>query len=61
MTSSTGINSLVTEKLNSSEILPHRYASIFQRIRVLDSTTFQLPELLLLCIKVQEVVAIQLA
>jgi hypothetical protein len=36
--------SLFTQKLYSSKILPHRYATRFQRIRILDSTTFQLPD-----------------
>lgn len=36
--------SLLTQKLYNSHVLPHRYASQFQRIRILDSTTFQLPD-----------------
>jgi hypothetical protein len=35
---------LLTQKMNVSSLLPHQYASCFQRIRVLDSTTFQLPD-----------------
>lgn len=35
---------LLSQKLNTSQILSHRYASLFQRIRILDSTTFQLPD-----------------
>ncbi|MDQ0884600.1 hypothetical protein QFZ73_005739 [Peribacillus sp. V2I11] len=37
--------SLLTQKLYASQALPHRYASQFQRIRNLDSTTFQLPDM----------------
>lgn len=33
-----------TQKLYSSKILPYRYATRFHRIRILDSTTFQLPD-----------------
>ena len=36
--------SLLTQKLYTSQVLPHRYTSKFQRIRILDSTTFQLPD-----------------
>lgn len=36
--------SLFTQKLYSSNILPHCYATRFQRIRIMDSTTFQLPD-----------------
>jgi hypothetical protein len=35
---------LLAQKMNASNMLPHEYASCFQRIRVLDSTTFQLPD-----------------
>lgn len=36
---------LLAQKMNRSGMLPHHYASHFQRIRVLDSTTFQLPDM----------------
>jgi hypothetical protein len=36
--------SLLTQKLFTSQVLPYRYAAQFQRIRILDSTTFQLPD-----------------
>ncbi|MGE6720584.1 IS4 family transposase [Peribacillus frigoritolerans] len=36
--------SLLTQKIQTSQALSHRYASQFQRIRILDSTTFQLPD-----------------
>jgi hypothetical protein len=35
---------LLAQKINESGMLPHHYASCFQRIRVLDSTTFQFPD-----------------
>ncbi|MFC0273972.1 IS4 family transposase [Metabacillus herbersteinensis] len=38
------LTSLLTQKLYTSQVLPHRYTSNFQRIRILDSTTFQLPD-----------------
>lgn len=37
--------SLLTQKLYNSQSLSHRYATRFQRIRILDSTTFQLPDI----------------
>jgi hypothetical protein len=36
--------SLLTQKLYTSQALTHRYVTQFQRIRFLDSTTFQLPD-----------------
>ncbi|MGX9933661.1 IS4 family transposase [Virgibacillus salarius] len=36
--------SLLTHKLFTSQTLSYRYASHFHRIRILDSTTFQLPD-----------------
>jgi hypothetical protein len=36
---------LLVQKMNVSGRLPHHYSSCFQRIRVLDSTTFQLPDM----------------
>jgi hypothetical protein len=36
--------SLLIQKIQTSQALSHRYASQFQRIRILDSTTFQLPD-----------------
>lgn len=36
--------SLLTQKLYTAQMLPHGYTSQFQRIRILDSTTFQLPD-----------------
>ncbi|MDT9027466.1 IS4 family transposase [Rossellomorea yichunensis] len=38
------LTSLLTQKLFTSQTLPHRYVDQFQRIRILDSTTFQLPD-----------------
>jgi hypothetical protein len=35
---------LLAQKMNASGMLPHHYTSCFKRIRVLDSTTFQLPD-----------------
>jgi hypothetical protein len=38
------LSDLLTQNMNVSGMLPHHYASCFERIRVLDSTTFQLPD-----------------
>ncbi|MGX7632525.1 IS4 family transposase [Bacillus thuringiensis] len=38
-------SSLLTQKLFTSQCFLHRYANRFQRIRILDSTTFQLPDI----------------
>ncbi|UOQ91472.1 IS4 family transposase [Halobacillus shinanisalinarum] len=35
---------LLTKKLSTSQVLSHRYVSQFRSIRILDSTTFQLPD-----------------
>jgi hypothetical protein len=34
----------LTQKLNTSTVIPHHYESTFQCIRLLDSTIFQLPD-----------------
>ncbi|EOO24556.1 hypothetical protein ICM_04941 [Bacillus cereus BAG1X2-3] len=38
-------SSLLTQKLFTSQCFLHCYANRFQRIRILDSTTFQLPDI----------------
>lgn len=38
------LTSLLTQKLYISQVLPHCYVSQCQRIRILDSTTIQLPD-----------------
>ncbi|WP_408008094.1 IS4 family transposase [Pseudalkalibacillus sp. A8] len=53
------LTSLLTQKLSTSQIFPHHYVSQFQRIRILDSTTFQLPMCLPQPIKDLEAVAKQ--
>lgn len=35
---------LLTQKLHATGDLPHSYATLFRRIRILDATTFQLPD-----------------
>lgn len=35
---------LLTQKLQAAGDLPHRYATLFRRIRIFDATTFQLPD-----------------
>lgn len=37
--------SLFTQKLSTAQVPSHRYASQFRSIRILDSTTFQLPDM----------------
>ncbi|MED1671921.1 IS4 family transposase, partial [Brevibacillus laterosporus] len=36
---------LLIQKLYAADTLPHGYATLFHRIRILDSTTFQLPDI----------------
>ena len=38
------LTSLLSQKLITSQVISHRYTSQFRRIRILDSTTFQLPD-----------------
>lgn len=36
---------LLIQRLYAADTLPHGYATLFHRIRILDSTTFQLPDI----------------
>ncbi len=38
------LSNLLTKKMGAEEVVPNHYDSFFSRIRILDSTTFQLPD-----------------